>query len=129
MVLCTRTSRSFFAAKQIKTKEEAALFSSMKGINPQLIERLSQRLFFVVNKADVKHVCEGEPVRGTIHGCCCLTLLLVRCSTHRNIDAPSGLDEPATQAYVADLVRSMVNIYANSSSCCNITLLSCFLMP
>lgn len=33
----------------------------MKGINPQLMERLSQRLFFVVNKADVKHVCEGAP--------------------------------------------------------------------
>ena len=31
----------------------------MKGINPQLMKRLSQRLFFVVNKADVKHTCEG----------------------------------------------------------------------
>jgi hypothetical protein len=38
---------------------QATLFGSMKGINPQLMERLSQRLFFAVNKADVKHTCEG----------------------------------------------------------------------
>lgn len=28
-------------------------------INPQLVKRLSQRLFFVVNKADVMHSAEG----------------------------------------------------------------------
>ena len=54
-----RSHDKVVCAAQIKTKEEEALFASIKGINPQLLERLSQRLFFVVNKADVKHVCEG----------------------------------------------------------------------
>ena len=34
----------------------------MQDINPQLVARLSQRLFFVVNKIDLTHTCEGlEP--------------------------------------------------------------------
>lgn len=38
---------------------QAALFEQLKSINPQLVRRLSERLHFVVNKADMKHVCEG----------------------------------------------------------------------
>lgn len=38
---------------------QAAVFEQLKSINPQLLRRLSERLHFVVNKADVKHVCEG----------------------------------------------------------------------
>ena len=34
----------------------------MQDINPQLVARLSQRLFFVVNKVDLIHTSEGlEP--------------------------------------------------------------------
>lgn len=35
---------------KLKTSEEALMFKRLKEINPQLIRRLAQRLFFVVNK-------------------------------------------------------------------------------
>eukprot|EP00884_Botryococcus_braunii_P002284 jgi/Botrbrau1/12056/Bobra.0295s0011.1 len=44
---------------KLKTQEEASLLQRLKEINPQLVKRLSQRLFFVVNKADVMHSADG----------------------------------------------------------------------
>lgn len=35
---------------KLKTADEADLFARLTRINPQLVARLSQRLFFVVNK-------------------------------------------------------------------------------
>ena len=43
---------------KLKTQEEADLLKRLRNINPQLFSRLSQRLFFVVNKADT--VCERK---------------------------------------------------------------------
>lgn len=37
---------------KLKTQEEANLLKKLRDINPQLFQRLSQRLFFCVNKAD-----------------------------------------------------------------------------
>lgn len=37
---------------KLKTQEEADLLKRLRDINPQLFQRLSQRLFFCVNKAD-----------------------------------------------------------------------------
>lgn len=44
---------------KLKTKEEADLLTKLADSNPQLIQRLAQRLFFVVNKIDEMHVTEG----------------------------------------------------------------------
>ena len=44
---------------KLKTQEEAELLTKLSKSNPQLIMRLAQRLFFVVNKIDVMHVSEG----------------------------------------------------------------------
>ncbi|CAL8468472.1 g8012 [Coccomyxa elongata] len=44
---------------KLKTQEEADLLKKLKDINPQLVARLSQRLFFVVNKVDLIHTSEG----------------------------------------------------------------------
>ncbi len=35
---------------KLKTAEEEGLFRRLRAINPQLVERLSSRLFFVINK-------------------------------------------------------------------------------
>ena len=35
---------------KLKTEEERCLLAKLRDMNPQLMERLSQRLFFVVNK-------------------------------------------------------------------------------
>jgi hypothetical protein len=37
---------------KLKTSDEAAIFARLRAINPQLVARLCQRLFYVVNKAD-----------------------------------------------------------------------------
>jgi tRNA U34 5-carboxymethylaminomethyl modifying GTPase MnmE/TrmE len=44
---------------KLRTAEEQSIFSRLKQINPQLIKRLSRRLFFVVNKMDTIRVSEG----------------------------------------------------------------------
>ena len=44
---------------KLKTTEEADLLSKLAKSNPQLVMRLAQRLFFVVNKMDVMHTSEG----------------------------------------------------------------------
>lgn len=44
---------------KLKTTEEAEMFKRLRAINPQLVKRLSTRLFFVVNKADQLAVSEG----------------------------------------------------------------------
>ena len=44
---------------KLKTADEAEVLQRLKEINPQLIARLSQRLFFVVNKADMIETSEG----------------------------------------------------------------------
>lgn len=44
---------------KLKTKEEAELLTRLSESNPQLIQRLAQRLFFVVNKVDEMHTSEG----------------------------------------------------------------------
>ncbi|KAK9845844.1 hypothetical protein WJX81_004061 [Elliptochloris bilobata] len=44
---------------KLKTVEEASLFAKLKAVNPALIRRLSQRLFFVVNKVDLIDRTEG----------------------------------------------------------------------
>lgn len=40
---------------KLKTTEEASLLAKLKEANPQLVQRLAQRLFFVVNKIDSMH--------------------------------------------------------------------------
>ena len=40
---------------KLKTTEEANLLTKLKEANPQLVQRLAQRLFFVVNKIDSMH--------------------------------------------------------------------------
>lgn len=40
---------------KLKTSEEANLLAALKEANPQLVQRLAQRLFFVVNKIDCMH--------------------------------------------------------------------------
>ena len=50
---------------KLKTAEEAEILSRLKEINPQLLSRLSQRLFFVVNKADMIETSEGMDAAAT----------------------------------------------------------------
>lgn len=64
---------------KLKTADEAEILSRLKDINPQLLSRLSQRLFFVVNKADM-------------------------------IETSEGMDGPATQHYVAQLITQQMQI-------------------
>jgi len=45
---------------KLKTSDEAAMFERLKAVNPALVRRLSQRLFFVVNKVDAAQSCEGQ---------------------------------------------------------------------
>ncbi len=45
---------------KLKTQEEAAMFLRLKAVNPQLVRRLAQRLFFVVNKVDTMATSEGQ---------------------------------------------------------------------
>lgn len=44
---------------KLKTAEEEGLFRRLRAINPQLVERLSSRLFFVINKVDACETSEG----------------------------------------------------------------------
>ncbi|GAX72603.1 hypothetical protein CEUSTIGMA_g59.t1 [Chlamydomonas eustigma] len=44
---------------KLKTAEEAGMFQRLADINPQLVRRLAQRLFFVVNKMDALSTSEG----------------------------------------------------------------------
>eukprot|EP00798_Chlamydomonas_sp_ICE-L_P018264 gene18264-24718_t len=44
---------------KLKTQEEEGMLRRLKEINPRLLKRLAQRLFFVVNKVDSMHVSEG----------------------------------------------------------------------
>ena len=50
---------------KLKTADEAEVLQRLKDINPQLIARLSQRLFFVVNKADMIETSEGMDAEAT----------------------------------------------------------------
>lgn len=50
---------------KLKTSEEENVLKKLKQINPQLIQRLSQRLFFVVNKADQLFDSEGLSAEDT----------------------------------------------------------------
>ncbi|GIL46881.1 hypothetical protein Vafri_3748 [Volvox africanus] len=54
---------------KLKTTEEEGLFRRLRAINPQLVARLSSRLFFVINKVDVSETSEGmdpEEVRNYV---------------------------------------------------------------
>ncbi|KAG2498988.1 hypothetical protein HYH03_003174 [Edaphochlamys debaryana] len=44
---------------KLKTADEEGLFRRLKQINPQLVARLSSRLFFVINKVDAVETSEG----------------------------------------------------------------------
>ena len=44
---------------KLKTSEEADLLAKLKEANPQLVRRLAERLFFVVNKIDSMHSNAG----------------------------------------------------------------------
>lgn len=44
---------------KLKTTEEEELLRRLRDSNPQLVQRLAQRLFFVVNKMDVMRDSEG----------------------------------------------------------------------
>ncbi|KXZ53106.1 hypothetical protein GPECTOR_8g96 [Gonium pectorale] len=44
---------------KLKTAEEEGLFRRLRAINPQLVARLSSRLFFVINKVDASETSEG----------------------------------------------------------------------
>lgn len=50
---------------KLKTADEAEVLQRLKEINPQLMARLSQRLFFVVNKADMIETSEGLDAEAT----------------------------------------------------------------
>lgn len=50
---------------KLKTADEAEVLRRLKEINPQLMGRLSQRLFFVVNKADMIETSEGMDAAAT----------------------------------------------------------------
>ena len=50
---------------KLKTADEAEILQRLKEINPQLMARLSQRLFFVVNKADMIETSEGLDAEAT----------------------------------------------------------------
>lgn len=50
---------------KLKTADEAEILQRLKEINPQLMSRLSQRLFFVVNKADMIETSEGLDAEAT----------------------------------------------------------------
>ena len=50
---------------KLKTADEAEVLQRLKEINPQLMARLSQRLFFVVNKADMIEMSEGLDAEAT----------------------------------------------------------------
>ncbi|KAK9830273.1 hypothetical protein WJX72_010744 [[Myrmecia] bisecta] len=50
---------------KLKTQEEADTLRKLQDINPQLVKRLSQRLFFVVNKADQIGHTEGMEAEET----------------------------------------------------------------
>ena len=50
---------------KLKTADEAEVLQRLKEINPQLMARLSQRLFFVVNKADMIETSEGLDAEST----------------------------------------------------------------
>lgn len=52
--------------KYAGTDDEQALFATIKRTHGLLLKRLSRRLFFVVNKADIRKVCAGW----TIKECC-----------------------------------------------------------
>ncbi|GIL70787.1 hypothetical protein Vretimale_3881 [Volvox reticuliferus] len=54
---------------KLKTAEEEGLFRRLRAINPQLVARLSSRLFFVINKVDASETSEGldpEEVRNYV---------------------------------------------------------------
>lgn len=44
---------------KLKTTEEATVLAKLKDANPQLVHRLAQRLFFVVNKIDNMQTAKG----------------------------------------------------------------------
>lgn len=44
---------------KLKSSDEAAMLQRLHELNPQLIRRISRRIFFVVNKMDVAETCEG----------------------------------------------------------------------
>lgn len=50
---------------KLKTADEAEVLRRLKEINPQLMDRLAQRLFFVVNKADMIETSEGMDAAAT----------------------------------------------------------------
>ena len=50
---------------KLEKADEAEVLQRLKEINPQLIARLSQRLFFVVNKADMIDTSEGLDAEAT----------------------------------------------------------------
>ena len=50
---------------KLKTADEAEVLRRLKEINPQLMGRLAQRLFFVVNKADMIETSEGMNAAAT----------------------------------------------------------------
>lgn len=44
---------------KLKTVEEEEMLQDIQKINPALVERMSQRMFFVVNKFDVASTGQG----------------------------------------------------------------------
>ena len=50
---------------KLKTADEAEVLRRLQEINPQLMGRLAQRLFFVVNKADMIETSEGMDAAAT----------------------------------------------------------------
>ncbi len=74
IVICTQVERLLDSVDaviylldytKLKTADEAEVLQRLKEINPQLIARLSQRLFFVVNKADMIETSEGLDAEAT----------------------------------------------------------------
>lgn len=45
---------------KLNTDSEAAMMGKLKASNPQLLQRLAQRMFVVVNKCDQVHMTEGQ---------------------------------------------------------------------
>lgn len=102
---------------KLKTQEEANLLKRLSAINPQLFSRLSQRLFFVINKADVVRACvhlhawqgphdaevyipsaSGLPPAKPSQALKCAAPAALQ------IETSEGMDAASTKEYVANLI-------------------------
>jgi hypothetical protein len=91
---------------KLKTADEAGLFGRLAAVNPALLARLSQRLFFAVNKVCVLG-------GGSIDAAGASRTAALLCCSIMQMDAAEvseGQDEVATREYVAALVTRQMGV-------------------